>query len=226
MNYAGFTRQVWSWLRSPDFHETFLGLPVEVPIISGEHAVASLRAFHARIPWRSLTSSWNILGSHDTARIRSVVGSAERQVAALAMAVGLPGVPMVFAGDEIGLTGLWGEDARRPFPWQDESQWDLDMLAAYRALLGIRRGSRALGVGGLRWLHVSSDALAFVREHPEESILVVVARNQTETIRIPLPDLNAARIHHLFGFGATVAAEQVVIDVPSAGAGVWRVEGM
>jgi hypothetical protein len=55
---------------------------------------------------------------------------------------------------------------------------------------------------------------------------VVVARNQTETIRIPLPDLNAARIHHLFGFGATVAAEQVVIDVPSAGAGVWRVEGM
>ena len=29
-------------------------------------------------------------------------------IAALALAVGLPGVPMLFAGDEIGATGLWG----------------------------------------------------------------------------------------------------------------------
>ena len=115
MNYAGFTRQVWCWLRSPDFHETFLGLPVEVPVVTGEQAVASLRAFHARIPWRSLITSWNILSSHDTARIRSVVGTHDRQVAALALAVGLPGVPMVFAGDEIGATGLWGEK-QLPFP--------------------------------------------------------------------------------------------------------------
>jgi len=226
MNYAGFTRQVWCWLRGPDFHETYLGLPVEVPVLTGEQMVASLRAFHARIPWRSLISSWNILGSHDTARIRSVVGTPERQVAALALAIGLPGVPMVFAGDEIGMTGLWGEDARRPYPWHDEASWDSDMLATYRQLLGIRHGSPALSTGGLRWLHVGTDAVAFVREHPDESILVVAARNQAETIRVPLSDLNAVKIHHLFGFRADGAADQAVIDVPSAGAGVWRVEGV
>jgi alpha-glucosidase len=226
MNYAGFTRQVWCWLRSPDFHETFLGLPVEVPVITGEQAVASLRAFHARIPWRSLITSWNVLGSHDTARIRSVVGSHDRQVAALALAVGLPGVPMVFAGDEIGATGLWGEDSRTPFPWNDQGTWDHETLAAYRALLHVRRDSPALAVGGLRWLHVSTDAVAFVREHPDESVLVVVARSQAQTVRVPLADLNARTIHHLFGFTAEVVADQAVIDVPSAGAGVWRVEGV
>lgn len=226
MNYAGFTRQVWCWLRGPEFHETFMGLPVEVPVITGQQAVASLRAFHARIPWRSLLSSWNILGSHDTARIRTVVGKPERQTAALALAVGLPGVPMVFAGDEIGATGWWGEDARTPFPWQDEAVWDLDMLGVYRALLGIRRESAALATGGLRWLHAGNDALAFVRDHPDGSVLVVVARNQAEPIRLSLNDLNAGKIHHLFGFEAEIVAEQVVIDVPSAGAGVWRVEGM
>ena len=226
MNYAGFTRQVWCWLRSPDFHETFLGLPVEVPIFTGQQAVASMRAFHARIPWRSLLSSWNILGSHDTARIRTVVGTADRQIAALAMAVGLPGVPMIFAGDEIGMTGRWGEDARRPFPWHDESSWDTEIASAYRELLTIRRDSRALATGGLRWLHAGNDALAFVREHPDESILVVVARNQAETVRLALSDLNAVKINHLFGFDAQVAAGQAVIDVPSAGAGVWRVEGV
>ncbi len=226
MNYAGFTRQVWCWLRGPDFHETFLGLPIEVPVITGHQAVASIRAFHARIPWRSLITSWNILGSHDTARIRSVVGSSERQVAALALAVGLPGVPMVFAGDEIGATGLWGEDARTPFPWHEPGVWDQQTLAAYRALLGLRSTSRALATGGLRWLHVGADSLAFVRELADEAVLVVVARHQAETIRIPLSELRASTLTSLFGFDAEVVSGQAVIEVPSAGAGVWRVEGM
>ena len=225
MNYAGFTRQVWCWLRSPDYRSDFLGLPVETPVISGQQAVESIRAFHARIPWRSLLSSWNILGSHDTARIRTVVGTAERQIAALALAVGLPGVPMVFAGDEIGATGGWGEDSRTPFPWHDPDSWDMQTLGAYRTLLRLRSSSAALAEGGLRWLHVSSDAIAFVREHPDESILIVVARNQSEPIRIPLDGMDAGTVSPLFGFEAEVVAGQAVIDVPSAGAGVWRVEG-
>lgn len=225
MNYAGFTRQVWCWLRAPDFRETFLGLPIEVPVMSGEQAVASLRAFHARIPWRSLISSWNVLGSHDTARIRTVVGTHDRQIAALAMAVGLPGVPMVFAGDEIGATGEWGEDSRTTFPWNDHASWDTAMLEVYRELLTFRRDSIALAEGGLRWLHVSSDAIAFVREHPDESVLVVVARGQSEAIRISAADLSASGVTHRFGFTAAHAAGQFVIEIPSAGAGMWQVEG-
>ena len=224
MNYAGFTRQVWCWLRGPDFHETFLGVPLEVPVITGQQAVASWQAFHARIPWRSLLASWNVLSSHDTARIRTVVGSAERQVAALGLAIGLPGVPMVFAGDEIGATGLWGEDSRTPFPWHDRAVWDLDVLEAYRALLPVRRRSVALATGGLRWLHVGTDAIAFVREHPDETVLVVVARGQSEPVRLPLAAVGGGSVRSLFGFDASVVAGQVVIDVPSAGAGVWRVE--
>jgi len=226
MNYAGFTRQVWSWLRGPDFEGTFFGLPMQVPIISGEQAVASIRAFHARIPWRSLLASWNILGSHDTARIRTVVGSAERQEAALALAVGLPGVPMVFAGDEIGAEGLWGEDSRTPFPWHDRDAWDLTTLDTYRALLTLRRSSVALAEGGLRWLHAGTDTIAFVREHPEESLLIVVSRQQAAPVRLSLAELGGSGVHRLHGFGAEVVAEQVVIDIPSAGAGVWRVEGV
>ncbi len=226
MNYSGFTRPVWCWLRAPEYRADFLGLPVETPVITGEQAVATIRAFHARLPWRSLVGSWNILGSHDTARIRTVVGTAERQEAALALAVGLPGIPMVFAGDEIGATGNWGEDSRTPFPWHDAQSWDHRTLTTYRCLLGLRSSSPALATGGLRWLHVGSDALAFVREHPDEAVLVVVARNQAEPVRIALGDLNATGLGHLFGFTAEVVAGQAVIDVPSAGAGVWRVEGV
>lgn len=225
MNYAGFTRQVWCWLRSPEYRSDFLGLPVETPVITGEQAVESLRAFHARIPWRALLGSWNILSSHDIARVRTVVGTRERQEAALGLAIGLPGIPMVFAGDEIGATGWWGEDSRTPFPWQDPSSWDLQTLAAYRTLLTLRATSPALAEGGLRWLHVSADAIAFVREHPSEAVLVVVSRGQSEPVRLGLADINATSLSHVHGFSADVVAGQAVIDIPSAGAGVWRVEG-
>ena len=222
MNYAGFTRQVWCWLRSAEFSETFMGLPVEIPVISGHQLVSSIRAFHGRIPWRSLLASWNILGSHDTARIRTVVGTAERQIAAAALMIGLPGVPMVFAGDEIGATGWWGEDSRTAFPWVDPDSWEAPMLDAYARLLGLRAQSVALGSGGLRWVHASTDAIAFLREHPQERLLVVVARSQSEPIRLPLNEINADGLTHLFGFSEHAESGHAVIEIPSAGAGIWR----
>ena len=81
-----------------------------------------------------------------------------------------PGVPMVFAGDEIGLEGEWGEDARRTMPWARPATWDTD--AARRATGELDRAapgqSRALARGGIRYAHVSADAIAYLREAPGE----------------------------------------------------------
>lgn len=220
MNYAGFTRQVWSWLRSAEFEEPFLGLPVAVPTINGHQFVASLRAFHGRIAWQQLLASWNILSSHDTARIRTVVGTAERQVAAMALAVGLPGVPMVFAGDEIGEQGRWGEDSRTPFPWHEPSSWDNVVLEAYRELISLRTSMSALQTGGLRWLHVEDDAVAFLRENPDQRVLVVAARSQCAPLRIPVGATGAAQ--RLFGFAGELQGTHLVVPVPHAGSSMWE----
>jgi alpha-glucosidase len=222
MNYAGFTRQVWCWLRSPEFNETFLGLPVEIPSLTGHQVVRSWRAFHGRIPWQQLLASWNILGSHDTARIRTVVGTADRQVAALALAVGLPGVPMVFAGDEIGATGWWGEDARVPFPWQDQDLWDHDMLDAYRALIQLRTQNVALQQGGLRWVDVADDVIAFTRDAPDHQLLFIISRSQCASSRIAQRELHWSHAEHMYGFAGEVSAGHLVVDIPHAGASIWR----
>jgi len=50
-----------------------------------------------------------------------------------------PGVPSVFAGDEIGLEGSSGEDSRRTFNWEDQSSWDLDFLSEVKELISIRK---------------------------------------------------------------------------------------
>ena len=222
MNYAAFTRQVWCWLRAPEFEGTFMGLPIEVPVWTGRQFAESITAFHARMPWRSLLASWNILSSHDSPRIRTVVGTADRQRAGLGLAVGLPGVPMVFAGDEIGAVGEWGEDSRTPFPWHDPETWDHETLADYRALLTIRRDSIALAEGGLRWIHVAADALAFVREHPDETMLIVVARDALSPLSLDLSTVGRGALEHRFGYTAEVTDRTAVIDIPHAGVGVWR----
>ena len=43
--------------------------------------------------------------------------------------------------------------------------------------------------------------------------------------RLPIAALGGTGVTGLFGFDADVRAGQVVIEVPSAGSGVWRVEG-
>ncbi|MGW4797806.1 glycoside hydrolase family 13 protein, partial [Nonomuraea sp. NPDC004297] len=118
MNYGGFTRPVWAWLRGPDLDlDHFLGVPGGVPRRDGPQALATYRAFASQMSWRSLVHSWQLLDSHDTPRIRTVTGSRERHLLALGLQATLPGTPMVFAGSEFGLTGVNGEHSRTPMPW-------------------------------------------------------------------------------------------------------------
>ncbi|GAA1164882.1 glycoside hydrolase family 13 protein [Nocardioides aquiterrae] len=184
MNYSGFSWPVWSWLRDPDSPARPFGRPVPVPRRGGPVVVHGLREWQARYGWRATTASWNILGSHDSARIRTLTGSGDVHRVAAGLQFTLPGVPMLFAGDEIGLEGVNGEDARRPFPWEHPEAWDDATLAAYGGLARLRHGHEALRRGGLRWAHVSDDLLVFVREHPAGSVLVAARRGAAPAVAL------------------------------------------
>ncbi|GLW34414.1 glycoside hydrolase family 13 protein [Actinoplanes regularis] len=185
MNYAGFTRPVWSWLRADELpFPDFLGVPGEVPHRDAAALVATMSAFSAQMSWRSWTSSWQILSSHDTPRIRSVVGDAARHEVAAGLLCTLPGTPMIFAGDELGLTGFNGEHSRTPMPWRRPETWDRRTLGAYRELIALHRTRPALRAGGLRWAHADGDTLAFLRETRDDAVLVVARRAAGEPLRL------------------------------------------
>ena len=179
MNYQGFMRPFWNWInRNPEITGGFQGLPFAMPKINGKQLVESIGEFNASIPWRSLTASMMLLDSHDTARFRTVVlGDIEAHKSAMTMMLSYPGVPSIFAGDEIGLEGSWGEDARRTINWEDRSGWDHQFFAEVKKLVKLRKTQDALINGGLRWVVVENDFIVYLRESKKQSLLVLVSRS-------------------------------------------------
>ena len=121
MNYAGFLRPSGRGCgdEPPDeLAPSFWGMPVGMPRVGGERR----RRRHARVPRRRAVGVGAPLVDaarqprHRRASARST-GSRERQLVGVGLQMTTPGVPMVFAGDELGLEGDWGEDARRTMPW-------------------------------------------------------------------------------------------------------------
>jgi alpha-glucosidase len=193
MNYSGFLRPIWTWLLrddpEPEQRAQFWGIAVGVPQLGGRAAVAALRRFRAGVPEEAVLHSWNLLDSHDTARFRTIAGTPQRHLAGVGQQMTLPGVPMIFAGDELGIEGQWGEDARRTMPWGREDEWDSGFLEDVRTLVHLRRSSEALARGGIRWLHVSDDAIAYLRETRGERLLCLAARAQHDPIETPFAEL-------------------------------------
>ncbi|MDX6409577.1 MAG: alpha-glucosidase [Gaiellaceae bacterium] len=222
MNYAGFSKPVWSWLRRGDRSVPYLGLPVEMPIATGPEAVATMRAFASGVPWQFTLNSWLLLDSHDAPRFRTLAGSREPQLVGVGMQMTMPGVPMVFAGDEIGLEGEWGEDGRRTMPWDSPGQWDSTLLDEYRRLVALRRSSGALARGGLRFASVDDDAIAYLRETAEERVLCLASRADHDAIRIPLAALEASGLETLYGSDAEIDAGDAVLPAGGPLFHVWR----
>jgi alpha-glucosidase len=181
-----------------------------------------MKSFTASIPWRSLVSSMVLLDSHDTARMRTVVnGDSNRHLSAMALLLTYPGVPSIYAGDEIGLEGAWGEDGRRPMPWGKKEAWDNDFFASVSSLVSIRKSRHALAEGGLRWLAVEDDYILFIRESKREKVLVFISRTGVTT-SIDLSPFDIAIERTLFGQQGS--GSNISISSKEATQGIWIVK--
>ncbi|HSG28523.1 MAG TPA: alpha-amylase family glycosyl hydrolase, partial [Candidatus Krumholzibacterium sp.] len=143
------------------------------------------------------------LTNHDQDRALSVLGYDEDKArAAAGIYLTMPGIPFVYYGEEIGMTGSGAhENIRTPMQWTDGSDagfttgtpWepvnsnyeqynvtveDQDagsLLSWYRKMIGVRNAAEALRRG----THVSlassvSPVLAYLREYGQEKVLCIV----------------------------------------------------
>jgi len=115
----------------------------------------------------------NFMGSHDTSRLVNECGGSLRDAQmVLILNQFLPGVPALYYGDEIGLTGDNDPDCRRTFPLVFSKE-QRDFLAVIEPILGIRREHRALSHGNFSVIENRNRTLIFRRQY-EDCIFTVV----------------------------------------------------
>ena len=141
----------------------------------------------------------NLLGTHDTERILSILGgneiegkdnralsefrmskaARERGVALLKMASILQytlfGVPSLYYGDEAGIEGGHDPFCRLPYPWGKEHR---GLLSHYKKLGKIRRTHKAFENGDFRFLEVTDHAVVYERASKDERIFVAANRGE------------------------------------------------
>ena len=223
MNYAAFTRPLWQWLVPPQQRPYEHAKYPSIPNLPGELVVDAMRELSGVTPWLGTVHAMNLIGSHDTHRVASLLGDPAVVDVAFGMLAAYPGVPMIYAGDEIGLAAVGPEYARIPMPWSHPERWDTRRLAHTRALFNARADSTALRTGGLRWLSVGDDALTFLREAPGETVLVHAARADHSPVRIPASVVGSAP-SGLAGTPDLRADADGRVTLPSDGPafGMWR----
>ena len=92
---------------------------------------------------------WNLIDSHDTERfLHSAGNDIKKQKLAAALQLLLPGMPMIYYGDEAGMEGGPDPDCRRGMLWE-ESRRNGALFLYYQTLIRLRHQHPALTEGKL-----------------------------------------------------------------------------
>ncbi len=161
-----------------------------------EFFVRVLTELYSTYPREVSDSLMNILGTHDTERILTLLGdetwgqgltNAEKSVKRLTPAqreraerllkiastlqYTVYGVPSLYYGDEAGMEGYHDPFCRFPYPWGRENP---ELMAHYRMLGRVRREHKAFHGGSFKFLCHGAGYFLFERQKDGDRVLVAV----------------------------------------------------
>ena len=117
---------------------------------------------------------WNLIDSHDTARFVHLCNNKQKQHLAAAFQLLLPGMPMIYYGDELAMPGANGSDCRRGMYW-DEEYRDNKMLEWYKRLIQVRRKHACIVEGELTETITRDEdgTIVLIRKNTEETMALI-----------------------------------------------------
>lgn len=149
---------------------------------------------------------------------------------ALTFVLTLPGVPLIYYGDEIGMPGTGDPDNRRMMKWGSALSANESALLDHLRKVGqARRHNRGLRFGARYTLWANDDTLVYQRDDAgsDDGALVTISRGaEPQTLTVPLRGrLKAAEGKKLkdviSGNSAVVSNGQITLSLPAQSAGVW-----
>ena len=237
MNYRGFAVPLLQWLCGRNF-EAFKAEQTGEERLSADFAylptvdfICQLNQFRAAVPERVAVGQFNLLDSHDTPRFSAMArGNTDILKIAFVFMFTYQGVPCVYYGDEIGMTGGGDPDCRRPMEW-NRDKWNSDIWNFCRRLIALRRSSQALQKGCLQMIRHAC-GVVYLRESARERWLIALNRgdeNGGSAEERKFVDVRCAGIadgtrwQEVFSSAVIEAENGRLPAVPAAvGAAVWR----
>jgi len=202
--------EIWqrnpTWLQGDKFDSLMnyaIGRGVIAPFASGtmagDSAAEDMAILYAEYPEASVSMQFNLISSHDTARLLSEMGggplfatpsseSLARQRLAAAILYALPGMPVTFQGDECAFLGAGGgprEENRYPLQWDECNQ---EMVAHYQQLGTLKNTLPALASPVIRSISGAGPLLAFHRGEPGPGELLAAFNHAATPQTLALPE--------------------------------------
>ena len=165
-----------------------------------------------------------IIGNHDVTRFETASSNDEngdtwtpapqstekvvydKQIFALSTIFTLPGAPVIYYGDEVGLAGRADPDSRRVYPAESELSADQVRVRKATQKLGLARAcSNALRRGDYRQIFADAEHLVFSRTDAgtSETAIVTLSRLPLGALPITLPGIAKGLYTDLLSGGST-----------------------
>lgn len=139
----------------------------------------------------------------------------------------IPGVPTVYYGNEIGMTGANDPDNRRPMRFGDElDAFERAHIDTVAELVRLRRERPALRRGHFHTVAAEPDVWAYLRAAADDRVLVVLnkgAEPVERTLVLPAAFAPSEATDLLSGEAVAVEAGAVRLSVPAGG---YRIVGL
>ncbi len=169
----------------------------------------TVRAILNHYPKQTVDCLMNILGTHDTSRILTVLGgiscwskedmalksaylpknekkkALEKVKIAAVLQYTMPGVPCVYYGDENGMEGHVDPFCRRCFEWENLNE---ELIAFYQTLGKIRENYRHIFKDGEFKELAVKDGLLFYKRQKENAELYIYTNNSSKNYQLNLQE--------------------------------------
>ena len=167
---------------------------------NGDKFCEEVFKIYENYPKEALDNAWNSLSTHDTPRAITFLqgenpeGSdrlwqsmqvlsgeklekAKKQlVCAYALIFGLPGIPCIYYGDEVGMQGYRDPFNRGYFTWWNQDKFIQDNIMK---LSSFRNNHTQYQNGGLYFVYASHNTIAYVRYNDGKEVLTAVNRGES-----------------------------------------------